>query len=81
MKKLILILILMFCLTGCSKDLNGIPKVGEKITLEVYGTDDDGNIDFDIMEKVSGTISHVRETEEYYYIYLEDDPMEYSLIK
>lgn len=81
MKKFVLSIVLfsILSLSACSV-FSEEPYVGMQVTLDVYVKDSEGNYT-DETEKISGTISSIRETEEYYFIRLEGDFTEYQIPK
>lgn len=87
MKKFVLSIVLfsILSLSACSV-FSEEPYVGMQATLDVYVKDSEGNYLTDsegnyLTEKISGTISSIRETEEYYFIRLEGDFTEYQIPK
>lgn len=81
MKKFVLSIVLfsILSLSACSV-FSEEPYVGMQVTLDVYVKDSEGNYT-DETEKISGTISSIRETEEYYFIRFEGDFTEYQIPK
>lgn len=81
MKKFVLSIVLfsILSLSACSV-FSEEPYVGMQVTLDVYVKDSEGDYT-DETEKISGTISSIRETEEYYFIRFEGDFTEYQIPK